>query len=564
MSADPTRARVRRHLLLALLCAAAIVIPRAILIQEAHGEASDDDYHLVRGLDFLRLDRGLVHRELNDPPLGQALAALPLRLMGGTSHGLYEGTAIHGQTGYTAETALAAVAAWKAVLFLPLIAVAFAWCARVYGLRSAWLAAGLLIVEPTITGHLHLAALDVLATTWIVAACYLGWRYFERPTLPRLLAAALACAAALVTKHTAVLVPVILCAYAVLAWTTRRAPDAQEPPLAAHGGLAGLVKAALVTALLMWALLAFDLSPVRKIKTGVPGGLYVESVLDAAGHVRYPNDAYLFGQTRRGGWWYYFPAVATYKVPIGIAVILLVGLTSFVYRRPRRDEWPLLLPAAGYAVFLMSQSINIGWRHFLPAYVFLMLTATRVLANRLPAPVEHAPAAAPPQSSLGRSVAPSLILLAFTATALDTARWFPNYIPYLNWPRANAHLAISDSNVDWGQGLKQADRWLAANGAFVAGRPVYLRAFAVSNRAIYRYLGGRVVRKDAGYPPPRSGVLIVSPVAVAGVSESADEYGFLRGVAPVAVVGRTLRVYDLDRLPEHVTGAPRSYNLPGT
>src|SRR3954469_18158443 len=76
-----------RHLLLALLVAACVVIPRAALISSAHSETIDDDYHLVRGLEFLRRDPGLIHRNLNDPPLGAALAAVPLWLMGGTTHG---------------------------------------------------------------------------------------------------------------------------------------------------------------------------------------------------------------------------------------------------------------------------------------------------------------------------------------------------------------------------------------------------------------------------------------------------------------------------------------------
>ena len=107
----------------------------------------------------------------------------------------------------------------------------------------------------------------------------------------------------------------------------------------------------------------------------------------------------------------------------------------------------------------------------------------------------------------------------------------------------------ADSTADWGQGLKQANRWLDANAAFVANRPVYLRAVADSNRAIRHYLGGHVITKHFGYPSPRHGVLIVSPVAVAGVSESDDEYGFLRQAPkPYAVIGHALRVYDLDAL----------------
>ncbi len=292
------------HLLYALLLAAAVLLPRAILIRESHSETSDDDYHLVRGLEFLQRDPGLVHRELNDPPLGQAIAALPLWIMGGTTHGLDEGTALYDQQNYSPETALMAIAIWKSLLFLPLIAVVFLWCRRLYGLSSAWLAVALLLVEPTIAGHLHLAALDVIATSGIVCACYLGWRYFEQPTVPRLLAAAAACAVALLLKHTAIVVPAIFCGYALVTWVRRHEVSPQTASL-----WNVTAKGALLTLLAMWFLLALDLSPLRRAGA-MPGGIYFKSVLDAIHHVQAPNDAYLWGHVRRGGWWYYFPAVA--------------------------------------------------------------------------------------------------------------------------------------------------------------------------------------------------------------------------------------------------------------
>jgi hypothetical protein len=283
----------------------------------------------------------------------------------------------------------------------------------------------------------------------------------------------------------------------------------------------------------MWLLLCLNFDQVRKGRVW-PGGLYIESALDAARHVAEPNDAYLFGRVRRGGWWYYFPVVATCKVPLGIAAIMLLGAISLRRRRPTFDEWSLALPAIAYTIALMAQSINIGWRHFLPAYVFMMLLATRCVAA--------------PHPSRRRHLVLALAALSLLATILDTARYYPDVIAYLNWPRANAHLAITDSNVDWGQGLKQAHAWLAANESLVRGRTVHLRAFGVSNRAIRHYLQGRVHTLHAGDRPPDSGLLILSPVCLTGISESHDEYAFLRGIEPDAIIGHTLRVYDLDRL----------------
>jgi 4-amino-4-deoxy-L-arabinose transferase-like glycosyltransferase len=516
----PPQASRPRHLWYALVLALLVTLPRAILIREAHSQTSDDDYHLVRGLEFLQRDPGLVNRELNDPPLGQAIAALPLWIMGGTTHGRDEGTAIYGQTAYSPETALMAVAIWKVLLFLPLVAVVFCWCRQLYGLPAAWFGVSLLLFEPTITAHLHLAALDVISTSGIVCACFFGWRYFERPSVGRMILASGACAVALLLKHTAILVPAIFCGYGLLDWFHRRAVVADT--LALRNGM---LKGALLALVAMWLLLWLDLSPVRQAGA-MPGGLYISSVLDARDHVKAPNDAYLWGDVRRGGWWYYFPAVAAYKVPIAIALILTMGLASLARVRPRWQEWALVLPMIWYVVFLLCQNINIGWRHFLPAYVFMLLAASRCMAAGLTWRV------------LGWA--------AIGVTAIDIARWHPDYIAYINWPRPDVYQAISDSNIDWGQGLKQANDWLDANPAFIAGRPVYVRASAVSNRAVRHYLGRRVIQLHAADVCPAHGVLILSPVSLSGISESEDDYASLRGVAPHAVIGHSLRVYDLD------------------
>jgi len=541
-----------RQLFYVLLLAVAVLIPRAVFLRESLAEASDDDYRLVRGLEFLHRDGGLVNRELNDPPLGEAIEALPLWFMGGTTHGVIEGTALYGQSGYSPETALMAVAIWKSVLFLPLLAVVFAWCRRLYGLRSAWLACAILLVEPTIAGHLPLASLDVMAMSGVVIGCYFGWRAMREPTVARVRVAALTCAVALLLKHTAILLPLIVCLYGLFEWLRRR-----------QGGkriLRTVATAGLLTAFFIWALTAFDFSPAGKVGA-VPAGLYVKSVLDARGHVSAPNDAYLFGQIRRGGWWYYFPAVAFYKAPMGVGVLLVLGLLSVACVRPRWDELPLFVALAAYAVFLMLQSIDIGWRHALPAYVFALILASRCVATGRS--FRARAGKADPEITAGiktrthgiktRTQLVSIPIFfavagwcALALTAVDAARWHPDYIAYVNWPRRDVYLKINDSNVDWGQGLKQANRWLDTHRQFVAGRTVYLRASAVSNRAVRHYLGGRVLQLHYGDVPPRHGVLIVSPVCLSGLSESADEYAFLRGFGPDAEIGHALRVYDLD------------------
>src|SRR5439155_4090768 len=110
------------------------------------------------------------------------------------------------------------------------------------------------------------------------------------------------------------------------------------------------------------------------------------------------------------------------------------------FLRPRFEEWSLLLPLITWAVFLMQSRISIGWRHFLPAYVFLLMLAARVI--------------------LARGIFWTIASWACVAiVAVHATLWHPDYLSYLNWPRKAAYLAINDSNIDWGQGLKEVRGW---------------------------------------------------------------------------------------------------------
>ncbi len=50
-----------------------------------------------------------------------------------------------------------------------------------------------------------------------------------------------------------------------------------------------------------------------------------------------------------------------------------------------------------------------------------------------------------------------------------------------------------------------------------------------------------------GDAAPSRGVLIVSPVSLTGVSESADEYAAFRDRRPDAIIGNVMRVFVLTR-----------------
>jgi len=276
-----------------------------------------------------------------------------------------------------------------------------------------------------------------------------------------------------------------------------------------------------------------------------PAGSYLGSIVEAVHHNRSGHPALLFGEKSQLGWWYYFPCVAVYKVPMGFWPVLLLGLASLAWRRVRWAEVSLLAPAVVWSLLLLTSHINIGFRHALPAYVMWMMLAARCVA---------------PAGSAGWNGL--RLVVAWGGVAFATVHvlsYHPDYLSYVNFPRLRAgsadkpYWAINDSNIDWGQGLKQIKAWMDAHPQ--PGRKVYLGLtpsspwLASVPQSVSYYLGAdRALTLRADLPPPTEGLLILSPVWEYGIYEEGNRYGFLKGVPPVDVIGHCTPVYDLDAL----------------
>jgi hypothetical protein len=548
-----------RQLWLALLVTAAVVIPRTCLVSRAHSEYWDDQFHLSQGLSLLLGTKTGVIR--NDPPLGQMVLAAPMVVTGcipPRPEDVPPGEAGGPAPPYVAvlyghrlapETISLVVALWKAVLFLPFGGLVFHWCRRLYGTAGGWLGLALVLTDPTVAGHLAPAALDVLAVEAIAFACYFAWACFERPSAGRMVGAGVATAAAMLTKHTAVILPLVVAAYALAHWLRGRR-EAGAPSLRAR--VNQLFAVGVVAAVSMWPLTAFDFSrpadhaPLLSavytegvsFKADVvngalmrrwPAGVYLGSVRGAQSHAEEGHPAYLWGRRSAHGWWYYFPVLAAYKVPFGVAVVIAAAALSLAWRRPTFGEVPLAVAAVAWAALVVTGGIHVGFRHALPAYVPLLMLCARAAAAR-------------PRALR------ALAWAGVAAAAIDLHLWHPDYLSYVNFPRDKPYLAISDSNVDWGQSLKQVRRWL--DDRKPDGRPVWLGYFGnEQGRSVPHYLGDRVRELHDDDAAPNHGVLIISPVWVAG-AYGHEQYAFLRGRTPDAVIGHCMLVYDLDRLAE--------------
>ncbi|RME31896.1 MAG: hypothetical protein D6793_11785, partial [Thermoflexia bacterium] len=185
-------------------------------------------------------------------------------------------------------------------------------------------------------------------------------------------------------------------------------------------------------------------------------------------HVADGHPAFLLGENRTHGWWYYFPVAFALKTPLPTQFLLIASVARGVFSSLRRPleksgllmRWgPVVLFPLLYGATTLASPLNIGYRHLLPVLPFLYILAGRAARNtgygvRIPYFVLRIP------YSVFRI--PLLLWLA-----LGTLRIAPHYLAYFNELAGgpdNGWRYLADSNTDWGQGYKDLARFQRERG----------------------------------------------------------------------------------------------------
>lgn len=164
-------------------------------------------------------------------------------------------------------------------------------------------------------------------------------------------------------------------------------------------------------------------------------------------NMRGHHGAYLLGQTFDRPVWYYFPLALTIK----LSLPLLIAAATLMVKHPRRLLNWAGLAAMALLAFSLNCRVQIGIRLVLPLIVLLTvaLAAALVVAARQTATVRR-------RLLAGGAVA------AVAWTALASCRAWPEGLCYVNelWGgAADGYWCLSDSNYDWGQGVKELSHW---------------------------------------------------------------------------------------------------------
>ncbi len=180
-----------------------------------------------------------------------------------------------------------------------------------------------------------------------------------------------------------------------------------------------------------------------KLFSNAGSGLVYQIRHNLRGHA-----SYLLGEMAERSIWYYYPVLLAIKLPLPA---LLLPLLMALLRPRALCNWACLI-AAVMAVYSLTCHVQVGIRLMFPwiAIGMVGLAAACVTAIR---ETTHA---------WQRGLLTAATLAGVVWTGLSTISLWPHGLCYVNelWgnPR-EAYQLVSDSNFDWGQGLKELARW---------------------------------------------------------------------------------------------------------
>jgi hypothetical protein len=512
------------------------------------------------------------------PPLVKLVATIPLLRLSLRVPSIPDGhfKAVEYQTGHDflygndANTLLWRTRMAAAVFTICLGLTVFLLAYSMWGEVPAFLALTLLVFEPNFLAHGALVTTDVGVTFGFVLGIGSFYFYLKKPSAPRLAGAGLAAGVCLGAKLTGILLFPMLLFLALAELLSLRDPATRKfaPGLAMRvlwqaASLAGITAISFVV---LWSLYGFryaarpsglnlnpPLAELAKRMAHNSSGIvlqiahwhllpqsYLYGVADISSQSTLPT--FLFGKYYPAGQWFYFPSIFVIKSTLAfLAFCCLAPLGAALWGRQfRREMLFLVIPPAFYLAVAMSSGVNFGVRHLLPVYPFLMVLVSFAAWN------------------LGRRhrVLAALVAALVVCHMASSVRAFPNYIPYANelWGGpANSHKLLTDSNVDWGQGLKAMKQYIDEHQikncwfAYFGSSIMDVSYYGIPCKVLPPAFAASIQLSMPIVPPQVDGPVFISATEFSQPywrPDSANPYLPFQRMTPSALIADSILVYD--------------------
>jgi hypothetical protein len=428
------------------------------------------------------------------------------------------------------------------------------WARQLFSPVAGLAAAACFALEPTALGHAALFKNDHAATFGYLLFWYRSWCFWNRPTLANVSWMAAAASLAMLAKLSMLLLVLIAPSLAAIRLATNRlvATGLRRKEL-----IYGVAAAILIPYVLSAVAYQFDLRPLSPEEVAgearrghlpgfalqflsifqwipIPIRLYqgFSSLLFNNGH---ENAVYLLGERHPWGHPAYFVVASLVKTPE--ALLLLIGSGAALCLRDvlrggvRIADLLWLGPGLLYFLLASMSGLQLGFRLVLPCLPFALLIAARAV-DRWP-----------------KWISGGLLALLLASTAWQ----YPHVLSYFNLASGGPEQSIrylSDSNVDWGQNLRELRRFVQQQNI----PRIRLSYFGSDN--VYAYFRNDQIQWIAppygGSAPanrklePVPGVYAISATLLTGQFADPpyrDYYAAFRTRQPIAYAGHSIYIY---------------------
>ncbi len=355
-----------------------------------------------------------------------------------------------------------------------------------YGWKAGCLALTLWVINPDVLAHAQLVTTDLPVASFLFLGVFCYFRSLQKLTVVNMLLLGLAVGGCLITKFSGLLIfPMLLLVGTVFVFsqhpsqillgnTGRILASYKEKAVLALGLI---VAAGVMSLAVIWASYGFHakLSPQETVSNRIDWQHYWAKEKLTTEVVKLSHTlhllpeayiygflvmlessenrlAYLLGEASGTGWWYYFLVTFFVKTPIPLILFIVLGFVVWKkYGAGFVTEAMLLIPAGLYWLIALTASLNIGHRHLLPIYPFLIVFAAKIAQGfSWPKPSREAIFCG--------------VLLAWNL--IGTLLIYPHFLSYFNeiagGPKHGYNI-LADSNIDWGQDLKALGEYRRAH-----------------------------------------------------------------------------------------------------
>lgn len=269
------------------------------------------------------------------------------------------------------------------------------------------------------------------------------------------------------------------------------------------------------------------------------------------------NTTFFLGEVSAAGWKNYFPIVYAIKEPLTFHILTIMALlyAACLIKKPfwqntrqRFSDWlkfhfpefAMLTFIGLYWLISLSSDLNIGVRHLLPVFPFVMVLIGGMTFQWLK----------PPLLKMKYVLLGILILWQ----AFSVIKIYPHFLAYFNelvGGPDKGYIYTVDSNLDWGQDLKRLKEWVDKNNI----EKIYVEYFGGGDAKYY--LKDKFAPWYGGSSPdnfPKGNYLAVSAtflqggqgLPVPGFNQAWGHYLWLSKYKPIAKIGYSIFVYYID------------------